>query len=151
MIFLYSLICKATSFLLVRALVLIFLALLAYFKVFIVSSNWLLDGLTLTIITVLQFPPNESFSSLVSFESYFIDKVTRYGTKKPFLFLSPSALMQLANARSDLLILAPSISRIPLFSVTVPLSDPAKSINDNFPIIVSTVVFLVLEALFKMI
>lgn len=59
--------------------------------------------------------------------------------------------MQLANARSDLLILAPSISRIPLFSVTVPLSDPAKSINDNFPIIVSTVVFLVLEALFKMI
>jgi hypothetical protein len=41
--------------------------------------------------------------------------------------------MQLANARSDLLILAPSISLIPLFSVTVPLSDPAKSINDNFP------------------
>ena len=37
MMFLYSLICKATNFLFVMALVLIFLALFAYFKVFIVS------------------------------------------------------------------------------------------------------------------
>ncbi len=61
---------RATSFLLVIALVFIFLALLAYFKVFMVSSNWLLEGLTFTIMTVLQLPPNESFSSRVNFESY---------------------------------------------------------------------------------
>ena len=67
------------------------------------------------------------------------------------MFLSPSAFIQLANANRDLLILAPSISLIPLFSVTVPLYDPAKSINDNLPIIVSTVVFLVLETLFNII
>jgi hypothetical protein len=37
MIFLYSLICNATNFLLVMALVLMFLARLAYFRVLIVS------------------------------------------------------------------------------------------------------------------
>jgi len=47
--------------------------------------------------------------------------------------LSPSALMQLARAKSDRLILAPYMSLIPRFSVTVPLSEPAKSIKDNFP------------------
>jgi hypothetical protein len=69
MIFLYSLMCKATSFLFVMALVLMFLARLAYLRVLIVYSNWLLEGLTFTIITVLQLPPNESLSNLVSFES----------------------------------------------------------------------------------
>lgn len=39
MMFLYSLMCRATSFLLVIALVLMFLALLAYFKVLMVYSN----------------------------------------------------------------------------------------------------------------
>lgn len=71
-------------------------------------------------------PPNESFKSLVSFES-------RYGTKKPFLFLSPKAFIQFARANKDLLIFAPYKRRNPLFSVTVPLSDPAKSIKDSFP------------------
>lgn len=47
--------------------------------------------------------------------------------------LSPKALIQLAKAKSDWLILAPSLNLIPQFSVTVPLSEPAKSINDNFP------------------
>lgn len=75
-------------------------------------------------MTVRDLPPSESLSNLVSFES-------RYGMNIPFLFESPSALMQLASARSDLLILAPSLNLIPLFSVTVPLSEPAKSINDN--------------------
>jgi hypothetical protein len=67
------------------------------------------------------------------------------------LFLSPRALMQLAKARRDRLILAPSISLIPLFSVTVPLYDPARSIKDNLPIMFSTVVFLVLLTLFNII
>lgn len=69
MMFLYSLMCSATNFLLVMALVLMFLARLAYLRVLMVYSNWLLEGLTLTIITVLQLPPSESFSSRVSFES----------------------------------------------------------------------------------
>jgi hypothetical protein len=51
------------------ALVLMFLARLAYLRVLMVYSNWLLEGLTLTIITVLQLPPSESFNNLVSFES----------------------------------------------------------------------------------
>ena len=127
MIFLYSLIWIETNFLLVNAFVFIFLALFAYFNVFIVYSNWELAGLIFTIITVLQFPPRESFSNLVSLES-------RYGTKNPFLFLSPKAFIQFASASKDLLIFAPSINRIPLFSVTVPLSDPAKSISDNLPL-----------------
>ena len=92
----------------------------------------------LAIITVLQLPPSESLRSLVSLESL-------YGTKKPFLFLSPNALIQLAKANKDRLILAPSMSLMPLFSVTVPLSEPARSINDNFPDKVSTLIFFILE------
>ena len=140
MMFLYSLIWIETSSLLVIALVLIFLALLAYFRLLIVSSNCEEAGEILLIITVLQLPPKLSFSNLVNFESL-------YGTKKPFLFLSPSALMQLAKASNDLLILAPSISLIPRFSVTVPLYEPAKSISDNFPVRVSTLMDLVLNLL----
>jgi hypothetical protein len=75
---------------------------------------------------VLQFPPNESFNILVSLLSL-------KGTKNPFLALSPKALIQLAKANNEVLIFAPSLSLIPLFSVTVPLSDPARSIKDNFP------------------
>lgn len=59
----------ATNFLLGTYLVLIFFALLAYFKVFIVSSNYDAAGEMLAIITVLQLPPNESLSNLVSLES----------------------------------------------------------------------------------
>lgn len=44
--------------------------------------------------------------------------------------LSARALMQLPRASSDLLILAPSLKRAPLFDVTVARSEPAKSIND---------------------
>ena len=39
------------------------------------------------------------------------------------------------------MILAPSLSLIPLFSVTVPLSLPAKSIKDNLPTKLSVSVF----------
>lgn len=70
--------CSETSFLLVISLVFMFLALplinhilylLAYFKVFMVYSNWEEEGETLAIMTVLQLPPRESFRSLVSLES----------------------------------------------------------------------------------
>ena len=114
-----------------------FLALLAYFKVFIVSSNYEEAGEILAIITVLQFPPKESLSNRVSLLSL-------YGTKKPFLLLSPNALIQLAKANRDRLIFAPSLSLSPLFSVTVPLSLPARSMRLNFPFMDSISVFLVL-------
>jgi hypothetical protein len=45
--------------------------------------------------------------------------------------------MQLPNASNDLLMLAPSIILMPLFPVLAALSDPAKSISDNFPILSS--------------
>ena len=89
------------------------------------------------IITVLQLPPRESLSMRVNFES-------RKGTKKPFFVLSPKALMQLARARREVFILAPSLRRIPLFSVTVPLSEPARSIRESFP---QNTSFSVLESL----
>ncbi len=103
-----------------------FFALFAYFNVFIVSSYYELAGEIVAIIIVLQFPPSESFSILVSLESL-------NGTKKPFLVLSPSALIQFASANREVLILAPSRNRIPLFSVTVPRSDPARSISESLP------------------
>ena len=40
--------------------------------------------------------------------------------------------MQLANARRDLLIFAPSYNLIPLLFVAEALSDPAKSIRESF-------------------
>ena len=103
-----------------------FLALFAYLSVFIVSSYCWLAGETVVIITVLQFPPRESLSIRVSLLSL-------KGTNNPFLFLSPSALMQFASASRLVLIFAPSLSRIPLFSVTVPHSLPARSIKESLP------------------
>ena len=90
------------------------------------------------IMTVLQFPPNESLSIRVNLESL-------NGTKKPFLFLSPRALMQLAKAKSEVLIFAPSLNLMPRFSVTVPLSDPAKSMRESFPQRTSFSVFCTLS------
>jgi len=43
----------------------------------------------------------------------------------------------LANAKSEVLIFAPSQSQIPVFSVAFPLSDPAKSIKESFPVRIS--------------
>lgn len=85
-------------------------------------------------MTVLQLPPSESFSILVNLLSL-------NGTKNPFLVLSPNALIQLAKAKSEVLIFAPSRNLMPLFSVTVPLSEPAKSINDSLPQSISFSVF----------
>lgn len=50
---------------------LICLALSAYFSVLWVSSYILDEGLTFAIMTVLQFPPKESFSSRVSLLSLY--------------------------------------------------------------------------------
>ena len=52
--------------------------------------------------------------------------------------------MQLASASKERLILAPSRNRSPRFSVTVPRSDPAKSINESFELSVFIAIFLVL-------
>ena len=69
MMLLYSAMCSSTSFLFSMGLVFMFLARLAYFRVFTVSSNWAAAGETVTIMTVLQLPPSESLSRRVSFES----------------------------------------------------------------------------------
>lgn len=90
--------------------VLMFLARLAYLSVLCVSSNVKISGDIHAIITVLQFPPSESLSIRVSLES-------RYGICTlliPFC-ISHSALMQFASASSERLMLAPSMSRNPLF------------------------------------
>jgi len=125
MIAFYSLTCTDTNLLFCCASILISFARLAYLSVLRVSSNWLLAGEVVQIITVLLLPSSESFKSLVNLLSL-------YGMNMPFLLPSPSALMQLARANKERFILAPSLSRIPLFSVAVPLSEPARSIKDNF-------------------
>lgn len=63
------------------------------------------EGEMLAIIVVQQFPPRESLSKRVSFES-------QYGTCHfwPFSSFVLRALMQLPKERRDLLILAPSSS-----------------------------------------
>lgn len=144
MMFLYSAICIATNFLLGTYLVLIFLALLAYLSVLMVSSNYEDAGDIFAIITVLQLPPNESYINYTITFNSLVSLLSLQGTKNPFFDLSPKALIQLANANSDLLILAPSLNLNPLFSVTVPLSLPAKSIRLSFPVSVSISVFLIL-------
>mmetsp|Transcript_39164 Transcript_39164/g.123451 ORF Transcript_39164/g.123451 Transcript_39164/m.123451 type:complete len:297 (-) Transcript_39164:938-1828(-) len=141
MMFWYCSTCASSSTTFCTTLVLMSLALFAYLSVFTVSSYWLPAGDTLVIMTVRLFPPKESFSSRVSFES-------RYGTKldrtrlRPFLparaaasLSDARALMQFARARRDLLIFAPSTSRAPLLSVAEALSEPARSIKDSFPIL----------------
>lgn len=67
------------------------------------------------------------------------------GRMNLFLVLSPKAFIQLASASRDVFILAPSINLIPLFSVTVPLSDPARSTKDSLAQNTSSSVFLILS------
>jgi len=56
---------------LITASFLIFFAQVANFKVEIVSENASGAGEIITIIVVLQFPPNESLSNLVNLESQY--------------------------------------------------------------------------------
>ena len=117
-------------------IVLIYLALSAYFNVFKVSSQAAKAGLMFVIITVLQFPPNESLSNLVSLES-------RQGIciflllLGPFLVYSHNALIQFPKANKLLLMFAPSTSLRPLLLVLEALSLPARSINDSLAIFIS--------------
>ena len=114
-------------------MVLIYLALSAYFKVFLVSSKALQAGLMLAIITVRQLPPRESFRSRVSLESlkgiWAVDLVRAYCSQR--------ALIQLPRASRLLLILAPSTILIPLLFVFEALSDPAKSIRESLAMLIS--------------
>jgi hypothetical protein len=75
---------------------------------------------------------NFTLSSLVSLESLY----GIYGFV-PFSFASHNALMQFPSVKSDLLMFAPSMSLIPRLKLALALSDPARSINDNFPILIS--------------
>mmetsp|Transcript_8950 Transcript_8950/g.24111 ORF Transcript_8950/g.24111 Transcript_8950/m.24111 type:complete len:202 (+) Transcript_8950:147-752(+) len=93
-------ICAATGSLLTMGLFLIARALLAYRSEFNDSSMFTSAGETQAIIKVLLFPPRESCSILVSFESL-------YGTCCLF---SDRALITLPSASSPLLILIPSCS-----------------------------------------
>jgi hypothetical protein len=51
--------------------------------------------------------------------------------------------MQFARAKSDVFIFAPSHNQIPVFSVALPLSDPARSIKLSFPETISCSVLAV--------
>mmetsp|Transcript_2568 Transcript_2568/g.4731 ORF Transcript_2568/g.4731 Transcript_2568/m.4731 type:complete len:209 (-) Transcript_2568:737-1363(-) len=112
-------------------LFLIFLARFAYLRVLSVSSKLVSEGLTHAIISVSLFPPSESCSSRVIFES-------RNGTWLPLRFSSPSALMTFPRASSPLLILMPSIMRAPTAPVRFSRSDPARSTKWNFEVITSS-------------
>jgi hypothetical protein len=48
--------------------------------------------------------------------------------------------MQLPKASNDLLMFAPSIILKPRFPVLAALSDPAKSMRDNFPTFISDLI-----------
>ena len=81
-------------------LFLMFLALLAYFRVFRVSSKFTSAGDTQAIIEVLEFPPKESCNILVNLESL-------YGTYTPTvlpLARSFRAVMHCLRVKRDLLI-----------------------------------------------
>ena len=80
------------------------------------------------IIIVIVLPPSESFKSQVSFES-------QYGTNDPALFLSLRILIQFPRARRDLFMFAPSTYHYPVLFAIAALSDPAKSIRDNFELV----------------
>jgi len=125
---------KSTLSVFLFTVVLIYFALSAYLRVFLVSSNAVHAGLILQIMTVRQLPPSESFSNLVSFESLkgiWADDLTEPD------YISHNALIQFPRASKLLLILAPSTSLYPRLFVAEALSDPAKSISDSFAILIS--------------
>jgi len=77
---------------------------------------------------VRVFPPKESFSNQVNFES-------RYGTNV-FFFRSAIIFMQFPSANRLLLMLDPSRTPFPTFSV-FPFSEPARSIKVNLEVVIS--------------
>uniref|UniRef100_A0A6B0V0B1 Putative secreted protein n=1 Tax=Ixodes ricinus TaxID=34613 RepID=A0A6B0V0B1_IXORI len=111
-------------------LFLMFLARLAYRSVFRVSMKSRSHGDTHAIIRVRLFPPSESWSSLVSFES-------RYGTWEILPEASPSAEITFPRARSPQLMEMPSLARSPVAPVRLSRSDPARSTKWNLAVRVS--------------
>eukprot|EP00160_Parvularia_atlantis_P014531 Unigene3677_Nuclearia_a/m.11212 Unigene3677_Nuclearia_a/g.11212 ORF Unigene3677_Nuclearia_a/g.11212 Unigene3677_Nuclearia_a/m.11212 type:complete len:570 (+) Unigene3677_Nuclearia_a:1-1710(+) len=100
-----------------------FFALLAYRSVLSDSSKLIAAGLIVATMIVFEFPPRLSLSSHVSTES-------RYGTNGCLLLRgsdSASALMTSPSVLSDLLILAPSLSRSPVVPLLPARSLPARS------------------------
>lgn len=94
----------------------------AYRNVFNVCSQLLLDGETVPIMTVLQFPINESRKTYVNLDP-------RNGTWR--LFWSRNRIHSF-SASNDLLISAPSLRVCRAQSaVSAPRSLPARSINVN--------------------
>mmetsp|Transcript_15819 Transcript_15819/g.28961 ORF Transcript_15819/g.28961 Transcript_15819/m.28961 type:complete len:237 (-) Transcript_15819:646-1356(-) len=114
---------------------LICLALFANFKVLKVSDIESEAGEIIAIIVVLQFPPRESSSNLVSLES-------RYGMCVLGLE-SVKATMTFPRADKDWLIFLDSCSLWPVAPETLSRSDPAKSTKLSLPIL-ACLPFLVL-------
>ena len=79
----------------------------------------------MTIIVVLQFPPRESLSNLVNFES-------QYGMWD-LGFESVKAAITLPKHDKDWLIFFDSSNLLPVAPVTQTDSDPAKSTRLSFP------------------
>ena len=114
----WAIYCELGS-LLTMGLFLMFLALLAYFSVFSVSSKLISAGEMHAIMIVLLLPPSESYRIRVSLESL-------YGTC-PLFFSSVNADITLPKERRPLLMLMPSLSVAPVAPVLLALSLPAKS------------------------
>ena len=100
------------------ALLLTFIILEANFRVEMVSSRCFDSGQILATITVLQFPPIESWSKLVNL-------LYLYGIC--VLCLSLKATTTYSKNESDLLIYWASLSCFPSEPVFLVRSDPAKS------------------------
>ena len=93
-------------------------------------------------MTVLEFPPKESFNNQVNLES-----LCGIGDFVPFILDLHRAFMQFPKVNKDLLIFAPFISLIPLFLFTLALSLPARSIKLYFPYFI--LLFVVLFSLYE--
>ena len=106
------------------ALHFIILARYANFSVELVSFRALICGLRVQIISVLAFPPNESFKRCVNLLSLkLMNSVSFY-----FFEASESLFMTFPRLLRLLLILQSSLSRYPSAFVSFTLSLPAKSI-----------------------
>mmetsp|Transcript_14603 Transcript_14603/g.26979 ORF Transcript_14603/g.26979 Transcript_14603/m.26979 type:complete len:258 (-) Transcript_14603:819-1592(-) len=100
------------------------LALSANFKVLVVSSTALLQGLTQQITVVFVFPPKLSCNSLVSLLSL-------YGTC--VLLLSPSAAMTFPNVeRLELMFVSSFLWPLVILAFVFIFSLPAKSTKFSF-------------------
>jgi hypothetical protein len=108
-----------SNFSLREALVRTDIALAAKCRVLYVSSKCMRLGLTQATIVVLQLPPRDSVSSLVSLESL-------NGTKLSGL-LDASADTQFERAAIDLLMFLASYNLNPSDPVLLSLSEPARS------------------------